>query len=234
MDLQAPARAVVTWPTMEPKGFRSPHTLSRIAIALLALVLVVELANIVSSLMQLDLIKRAATEQGISAAEASDNDDRVTILARLYTGTFIASAIAFLTWFHRLYKNLSTFVTVPLKHTPGWAVGAYFVPVMNLFRPKQMMHEAWTHNAPDNQRSQTSLLDFWWVAWLFSNLASQLSSSYARDAGTSLPELTTITNIQIVTWLLIAPSAILTILVVWRQTTFQIARARGAVSEVFS
>lgn len=51
MGLQAPARAVVTWPTMEPRGFRSPHTLSRVAVALLALVLVLDLANLAASLL---------------------------------------------------------------------------------------------------------------------------------------------------------------------------------------
>lgn len=219
---------------MEPKGFRSPHTLSRVAVALLALVLVLDLANVVSSLMQLDLLERAATEQNISTEEASANDDREMILGILNTVAYLASAIAFLTWFHRLYKNLSTFVMVPLKHTPGWAVGAYFVPFMNWVRPYSMMHEAWVHNAPDDQRSQTSLLGLWWAAWLVGNVAGQVSFRYARNVGTTLPELVTMTNIQLVSSLLIAPSAILAILLVRRQTAYQIARARGgAISEVF-
>ncbi len=49
----------------------------------------------------------------------------------------IASAVFFLMWFHRVYRNLPALGAAGLKYTPGWAVGFWFIPFLNFVRPAQ-------------------------------------------------------------------------------------------------
>jgi amino acid transporter len=54
--------------------------------------------------------------------------------------TYFISAISFLTWFYRAYKNLE-FGGFPLKHKSSWTVVGFMIPILNLRRPFDMMEE---------------------------------------------------------------------------------------------
>ncbi len=43
-------------------------------------------------------------------------------------------------WFRRAYFNLHQKVSY-LSHSEGWAAGSWFVPIVNLYRPYQIMKE---------------------------------------------------------------------------------------------
>ena len=53
----------------------------------------------------------------------------------------IITGIIYLMWLHRAYQNLPALGVTKLDATPGWAVGYYFIPILNLFRPYQTMVE---------------------------------------------------------------------------------------------
>lgn len=219
---------------MIPAGFRSPRTLGTASMALIGAVMLLDLVQIASYFMQLDLLERAARGVEITTTEANSNDQRVEVLASLKAVLFIASGITFLVWFHRLYKNLATLTKLPLAHSPGWAVGGFIVPFLNLVRPYQMMCEAWSHNAPPDQAARTSLMGWWWGGWIVYSISARIASSFTAKPDSSIPELITMTEVHIASLAIGCAAAILAILVVQRQTIHQIARAEdGAVSEIF-
>jgi predicted Zn finger-like uncharacterized protein len=85
---------------------------------------------------------------------------------------FCILGITFLRWIYRANKNLREMSGQTMYFTPGWAVGWYFVPIANLFKPFQAMKEIWevSHKRQDNG---AALLGVWWALWLISNLLGE-------------------------------------------------------------
>ena len=80
---------------------------------------------------------------------------------------FPASAVALLFWLHRASRCIHALSDVPLRFTPGWAVGWFFVPVMNVLRPYQVVAELWRRTSPADSEPRTSVLVlWWWLVWL--------------------------------------------------------------------
>jgi hypothetical protein len=52
----------------------------------------------------------------------------IGLFAFLQLPLYIFTVIFFLIWQHRSYKNLDPLRARNLEHTPGWAVGYWFIP----------------------------------------------------------------------------------------------------------
>ena len=137
----------------------------------------IAIASILSTIAEIGLLQRIDNREFVSNAEIAANDRRLAILGLLNFASFIAAAVAFLAWIRRASANLAPLGVSWQRFSPGWAVGAWFVPIVCLFRPYQIMAEIWRDSlpeiAPENRgargRSLTSpLLGFWWAAWLVS------------------------------------------------------------------
>ena len=46
-------------------------------------------------------------------------------------------------WIYRTNANAHSFGTGDMSITPGWAIGWYFIPIANLFKPYEGMKETW-------------------------------------------------------------------------------------------
>jgi hypothetical protein len=89
----------------------------------------------------------------------------------------VGSTATFLAWFYRAYKNLDL-AGVNTLYAPGWAIGSFFVPLLNLIRPYRIMEEIWLENAgrlndPNSTESPAeeqpgALLKWWWGCKLLS------------------------------------------------------------------
>jgi hypothetical protein len=78
---------------------------------------------------------------------------------------FIVLGMVFLTWVHRLSAQLHAQTEMDMAYSPGWAVGWFFVPFANLFKPFQVMNELWVVAHRDAQRKGSVLACFWglWI-----------------------------------------------------------------------
>lgn len=111
---------------------------------------------------------------------------------------FLANGVIFLVWLHRSYKNLLALRAEGLTFTPGWAVGWWFIPIMNVFKPYQVVKELWKASDPSfdlkNARSwkeapSTLLIPFWWAFWLLSTVKVTLSGASINPQ-----------NVKVLTW----------------------------------
>lgn len=78
----------------------------------------------------------------------------------------IATAVFFLRWKYRAYKNLQIACEKPLNTTAGWSCGVYFIPLLNVFRPATAMHEI-------QSRSKANIgitVYAWWILWVIGGI----------------------------------------------------------------
>jgi hypothetical protein len=141
---------------------------------------------------------------------------------RLITG------LLFLMWTHRVYLNLTALGAVYLEYSPGWAVGAFFVPVLSLWRPYQVFREIWAESDPgaviagdswtlnllpiSQSRSAPALMQFWWAAYLVK--------------GITVSGIRFENRVQVAALALEIVAAVLAILVIYRIDQRQHARFR--------
>ncbi|MBP1474614.1 DUF4328 domain-containing protein [Frateuria sp. MAH-13] len=90
-------------------------------------------------------------------------------------------------WVYRAACNVRALGARGLDDSPGWAVGWYAVPVMNLVRPLRAMTQIWLGSeAPARwQKLGTpSLLRVWWVFWIAGNFSYWFVTQYLRPEHT--------------------------------------------------
>jgi Domain of unknown function (DUF4328)/Septum formation len=133
---------------------------------------------------------------GSDAVVASD--ERLAVGGAALLATFVVSTILWLLWFHRAYRNVESFGLVAMRFGTGWAVGAWFVPILHWFRPKQIANDIWRGTdpqPPEDARTEppvASLVHWWWAAWLVANLLGNLSFRLIDDARTLDAERTAV------------------------------------------
>lgn len=135
-------------------------------------------------------------------AGADANDQRQAIVAIILFGASLAVIIMFIQWFRRAYHNLHKAGAKNLKASEGWAAGAWFVPIMNLFRPYQIMQDIWRETKKYVQQNSgvqeedgmeassdsNQVVGLWWAFWIISSISANVSNNIARKAD-SIPEL---------------------------------------------
>lgn len=200
---------------LKPNGQRA-----KIAIMLLWTVLTVEIISLLSDYLQYDLLETVANGGQITTEAATDNDLRQKIIGLIYLTVYVISGITFIRWFRRAYYNLHI-KAESLSFTEGWAAGCWFVPIISLYRPNQIMKELYqeTQNLLSKkdenyaQNLTTHFIGWWWALWIISSFLGQFIFRYSMKAET-LEELTTTTIASIVASIIGIPLAIITVKVI--------------------
>ena len=127
------------------------------------------------------------------------SDERLVAGGAALLATFVVSVILWLLWFHRAYRNVDSFGSLDVRMGTGWAVGAWFIPIVNWFLPKSLANDIWRGTEPeplrDGERTEprvAPLVHWWWAAWLVANLLGNLSFRLIDDARTLDAERTAV------------------------------------------
>ncbi len=136
---------------------------------------------IISDLMEYNLLQK----EYFSTEEGDANDMRQGILAIVQVGMTVLAAVFFIMWFRRSYFNLHTLGGKPLVETEGWAAGAWFVPIVNLFRPYKIMEDIWVYtqehiNVPVPEPK--TLIGVWWGSWILGGFVDQIAARMVLNA----------------------------------------------------
>jgi hypothetical protein len=181
-------------PAIEPQPqayayTKDPKSLNKLLVFMLWVSLAMEIVALLGDFSQLSLLSREFTD-----VEADANDSRQMMIGGIYLLVFIVTGIVFLKWIHRANVNARGFGARGMTHTPGWAVGWFFIPIFSLFRPYQAMKELWkvSQDPTDWQtREGGALLSGWWALWIISNILGQVTMRMNPDTIEKLKTLTT-------------------------------------------
>ena len=87
------------------------------------------------------------------------------------------AGILFFAWIYRTYKNLIAIKVRKLEFEPSTAIGYFFIPLLNFYKPHKIFQELWKvssfsayeANAGDwNSVKDSSLIRWWWLLVLLS------------------------------------------------------------------
>jgi hypothetical protein len=152
-----------------------------VVIVMLGIFLVVMVLFAGSTFMQIQLLERIQQHAQFSQAEIASNDLRQNAICAIDVFLFYATPIAFMAWFHRVYRNLRALGNKNVQYSTGWTIGAWFVPILGLFRPCQMMAETWKGSDPRNYARKgppygrtSPIVGFWWASFLVMILFGRL------------------------------------------------------------
>jgi uncharacterized protein DUF4328 len=112
-------------------------------------------------------------------------------------GIGIATTVVFLVWLYYASSNLPAFGYAPteIKYSPGWAIGSFFVPFVNLVVPFLAISELWqksdvveetpggswqTGSILTTDRPQSSgpppFFPMWWLFWITSGFFANFAA----------------------------------------------------------
>ena len=161
-------------------GFRDPTPLTKWVVALLYAEIAIAAGAIVSGMLEANLLREivsAGATPDMKAAAAS-NDLRQIVMGFAQAAAYGAAGVAILMWIYRANWNARQLGAKGMRFTPGWAVGWFFVPFLNLWKPYEAMKEIWKASAnPANWQAESVplLLHAWWFLWAGSAVYSQIA-----------------------------------------------------------
>ncbi|MFH8515002.1 DUF4328 domain-containing protein [Streptomyces gelaticus] len=210
---------------------RSPEGLAKAVVVLLALMVVADLLALAAGLN----IHRVLAA-GVANDFATYDEEEATFAYNLYRAasslqTFVGLAIAvvFIIWFRRVRLNAEVFDPSMQSMRPGWAVGAWFVPIANWVLPRRIAGGIWTASAQTNTDGSrrtvpATVMNLWWGAWVCSQIISQYT---ARQywAAEQPQEIMDTTGLLVATDAIDIAAAVFAILFVRKLTRMQGERA---------
>lgn len=167
--------------------------------------------------------------ESVTVAEG-ERVDRLLLLSLVELLAFLLTGILFIVWLYTAHHS-SRMHRGALKHKSGWAIGGWFVPVLSLWRPYQMVTDV-RRGATDRSSVDTSPLQVaWWIAWLLwltvGGVAGVLYSSSAEipveDHDAYVDALGTAASFERFSAVMTVVAALLAILLVRRVTALVMA-----------
>jgi hypothetical protein len=205
--------------------YQSALSRSKWATVLLATTAAASPLMALGMLQTAQLLARMRSGVAVADADADRTDLVVAGSAVIMVIGFIGSIITFCLWTHRAHRNLQPLRASGLRYTSGWAVGSFFVPILNLFRPYQIMQEIARGSDPNTIGEDiyssrgvksSSLVKWWWAAWLIMGFMDRASNALDRRAvgANDLQALIAAARFSVFASAMVLPAAILAILVI--------------------
>lgn len=226
--------------TTEDKQLSIKPNADRAKNAIIAVLVVMSLDIIsgLSSVMQLDLLNDVSNGVAVSDETFAANDLREQAIGYVYLVAFIVSAVFFILWFRRAYYNLQV-RTGNCQHSDGWAAGSWFVPIISLYRPYQIMRELATETSSllsiasgKEVKSDTDTIGIWWALWIITNYIGNYIFKNIFS-GETIENLTDSTILQIVNAVIAIPMALVTVSMIKKYAAKETALTQEEKSSEF-
>lgn len=188
----------------------------------LSLYILLTLAGMVVDISRSALLPTAADRVTAQPTELAAIDLLSIVIRFSLIGVSLLTAVFFLAWVYRAHKNLRALGASDLKYSPGWAIGGFFVPLLNLVRPYQVVTEIWNSSASQRRDSfggtwkdeESSLfIGLWWGVWLIARSFDSLGAFIVIGANQP-DQLSVATRFRVVSDVVGIASAVLAIMVV--------------------
>lgn len=168
------------------------------------------------------------------AEDFQSSQDRSRLIWLLTVFLVVFVAFPYLSLLHRASRNLLPLKSEQQKHTPEWGVLHHFIPIMNFFRPGQVLMELYRGSDPDVPTDDTSIwkkqgkvraiVFLWWILWIASWIFNPITVPRFVNAQ-SLEELISANDLLILSDVLLIVLGVVAILMLrqlhyWQEMRF--------------
>jgi hypothetical protein len=173
--------------SIEAFSYESAGPLAMALRCLLGAWVPVSVVSLVIMSGQLDLLERMASGGAWTMDEATSNDEQVATLAVVNLLLLLVTGIVWFVWQARTSKNVRALGAEFMEFGPH-AWGWFFCPILNLWRPLQVLRELWRVANP-NAKSASGwaaepappVFSIWWGTWIIGGIAAQISFRMVRS-----------------------------------------------------
>jgi hypothetical protein len=197
-------------------GYRSPVELARWASAVLWLAAAISLVAAVADFAEQRMYERILSGGFVSHSEAQASDDRQALIGLAQGLILLATAVLFILWLRRCYANQDS-LGGRRRYSVRWATWGWFVPVLSLWRPKQVVNDLLSCDPRPGSRT---IVNWWWALFLVANWVAG-SSARLLFGDSSTQELRDAAVARAVSDVIQIGGAVLAVLVVQRLTAAQ-------------
>jgi Domain of unknown function (DUF4328)/zinc-ribbon domain len=168
-------------------SYRSLQGLAKFLIVLISFGIIVSLVSISFELMQIQLIEELINGADITQEQLAASDSRKELIVFSEIALNLITSFVFLRWVYVSATNAQSFSDRMMTHSPGWCVGWFFIPFLNLVRPFQAMTEIWqVSEVQPGERWRDAptppILGFWWALWILGAILVQVSNYFTGGA----------------------------------------------------
>ena len=118
---------------------------------------------------------------GRPSYEGTDERSAVSAMEGMVGLSVTAIIVLWVIWFRRTYLNATVLAPGRPRFGSGYAVGAWFIPVAQLWIPKQIANDVWTHSAPPGPgRASRQVLHWWWTFFVLWFISTPISTGLLR------------------------------------------------------
>lgn len=143
--------------------------------------------------------------------------------------TYVPCAVLFLIWFFSMRRATGPLAPDRFRNGHGWAIGAWLIPLANLWMPYRIAVDMWGASTPlpdDGEPHRTSIwpVNLWWGLFVAGTLFGRYAGSRYEDAET-LAQVQTAVGQYIAADLLDVAAAAAAVCFAVRLTTMQRLKA---------
>jgi hypothetical protein len=185
-------------------GYRSGRALAIAAIVLVAIQVALDAFGALGF-----LALRLGSPAGLSIV-TSFGTGLAAILSPLL---YVTTLVVFMVWVYRAAANLAALGSMNLRFTPSSAVWSFFIPIVNIVQPHQVMSAIWIESQPAviNEhgyalRRRATPVSIWWAAIVIGTILTQVlrldlpDLASATESSESLQSLVTLGMVESAIW----------------------------------
>ena len=227
--MSTPAPYPPPWPTpITSTPSASPGTPLTSGFGVMAVVVQLALAVVIAisgwvavlSVRGVLIVQRIQYGDYDAADEAQQLMRDLSVTPVIYVIAYVVAGALFITWLSQLRRS-DRVAAEAMRYGPGWAIGGWLIPIVNFFRPYQVMTDVWrgmarppvAHQA-STQPPTPALVRWWWGAFLAAGIGSRVMSATLSTLPETLNTARTAFNTEIVVDVANIVAAVLAILVV--------------------
>ncbi|MEM7141561.1 MAG: DUF4328 domain-containing protein [Actinomycetota bacterium] len=170
-----PPRGLPHGVTSRPSA-RPLRLLGRLALVAVAIQSVVALFSAWSHWDRANVLRDFERRLGIGFRQIDQADDRVIVSNLAHLATYVVVGVIFLVWFSAAYRNVAA--RRRAKHDPNWAIGAWFVPFLAMWRPVKITEELL---AERRTLGMLAVMWIWWPLWVASMFIESVLINFSED-----------------------------------------------------
>lgn len=214
-----------------PRPLQPPRPLANAVSAALAVIIVFLLVDMVWNLTLYAALESAtAGSYGSAYRDLRDEQAGTDAMAFIALLLMVPTIVLWVVWFWRVRTNAEVFAPGRVRHPVGMAIGCWFIPVGNLFLPKQITNDIWAAGVdpvsaggwPGQRAARVpGVLNAWWTLWVVQLVSYYLlswSSWYEAGSVSAARGQVALTILQDLAGI---PAAVLAIAMVLRLTRQQ-------------